>query len=86
MSCASPMEDNLFPFKKPATKCASVSQMQTLDAGKIAQVAAGCSGAELSMLSLQSAVSQRSTELQLVTNMLSSMNQGAKSIASNIRG
>jgi hypothetical protein len=39
---------------------------------------------EMSMISLQSLVSQRSTMLQLVTNMMSSMGNAQKAVASNI--
>jgi hypothetical protein len=42
------------------------------------------SGAELSMITLQSLISQRATALQLTTGMMSSMNDGSKAIAGNI--
>ncbi len=38
---------------------------------------------EMSMISIQSLVSQRATALQLTTNMLNSMNESLKSIAAN---
>jgi hypothetical protein len=40
---------------------------------------------EMSMISLQSMVSQRATALQLTTNMLNSMNESLKGITANIR-
>ena len=42
------------------------------------------SGAELSMIDLQSLVSKRATTLQLTTGMMNSINEGQKSIAANI--
>lgn len=42
------------------------------------------SGAEVSMIELQSVVSKRATALQLTTNMMASINDGTKSIADNI--
>jgi hypothetical protein len=42
------------------------------------------SGAELQMIELQGLMSKRATALQLTTNMLNSVNEGAKSIAGNI--
>ena len=42
------------------------------------------SGAELSMIELQSLVAKRGTALQLTTGMLNSINEGTKSIAGNI--
>jgi hypothetical protein len=42
------------------------------------------SGAEVSMIELQSLVSQRATALQLTTGMMNSINEGTKSIAANI--
>lgn len=42
------------------------------------------SGAELSMIELQSLVSKRATQLQLTTGLMSSLNEGSKSIAANI--
>ena len=42
------------------------------------------SGAELNMINLQSMVSQRQTFVQLTTNMMQSIDQGAKDIVGNI--
>lgn len=42
------------------------------------------SGAEVSMIELQSLVSQRATALQLTMGMMNSINEGSKSIAANI--
>ena len=53
---------------------------QTLD-----QVTGGFhSGAESSMIELQSLVSRRSTALQLTTGMMNAINEGTKRIAGNI--
>jgi hypothetical protein len=41
---------------------------------------------QMSMLNLQSLVSQRSTLIQLVTNMMQSTNDTAKTIAGNMKG
>lgn len=41
-------------------------------------------GAELSMIELQSIVSKRATTLQLTTGLMSSINEAAKSIAANM--
>lgn len=43
------------------------------------------SGAEVSMIELQSVVSQRGMQLQLTTGMLSSMHEATKSTIGNIR-
>lgn len=42
------------------------------------------SGAELSMIELQSLVSKRATQLQLTTGMMNSIDEGAKAIAGNV--
>jgi hypothetical protein len=42
------------------------------------------SGTELSMISLQSLISQRSTLMQLTTDMMNSMNDGMKTVAGNV--
>ncbi len=47
-------------------------------------LSASHSGAEISMIELQSLVSQRSTSLQLTTGMMNSVNEGTKSVAGNI--
>lgn len=47
-------------------------------------LAACRSGAELSMIDLQSLVARRATALQLVTGMMNSLNEGSKAIAGNI--
>ena len=43
------------------------------------------SGRELSMIELQSVVSQRQTALQLTTNLMNTMNQSAQGIVQNIK-
>lgn len=43
------------------------------------------SGRELSMIELQSVVSQRQTALQLTTNLMNTMNQSSQSIVQNIK-
>jgi hypothetical protein len=40
----------------------------------------------MSMIDLQSVVSQRSEQLELTTNMMSAIDSGAKTVAGNIRG
>ncbi len=42
------------------------------------------SGAEISMIELQSLVSKRATDLQLTTGMMSALNDDTKKIAGNI--
>lgn len=42
------------------------------------------SGAEISMIELQSLISKRATQLQLTTGMMNSVNEGHKNIAANI--
>ena len=44
------------------------------------------SGADISMMQLQSLVSSRNTMLQLVTNMMGSINDGMKAVAGNVKG
>jgi hypothetical protein len=48
-------------------------------------VSGGNNGAEMSMIQLQSVVSQRARVLQLTTGMINSINSSSKTIAGNIK-
>lgn len=64
------------------------SEVTALEAELAAADTAGFAygaGGELSMIQLQSLVSQRSTWLQLTTSMMNALNSSNKSITGNIR-
>ena len=62
------------------------SEADTTKASLDAASSAVSSGMELDMIQLQSLVQQRQTAIQLSTNLVTSIDEGPKAIAQNIRG
>lgn len=75
---------NIFNAGGPHDVKVSKEEVKTMSQTLESALSASHSGAEISMIELQSLVSQRATALQLTTGMMNSVNEGAKAIVGNV--